>query len=332
MRERSSDESFRAVVEVLQAARSVVAVTHARPDGDGMGSMAGLARAGRAAGRRVDLIVPDEVPPQYEFLFEDRPPSGAEQFAQLAAGADAVVVLDTCSFSQLDQLADEIRHHSDKVVVIDHHTTRDEVGAVRWVDTSAAACGVMVGELLEALDWSLDAPVAEALLTATMTDTGWLRFANTDPRCLRRVATWLETGVRVDELYRRIYQSDRPERVRLMGRTLESLELHCEGRLAVMSIRADDFATTGARPDETENVVNEALRIGTVSAAVLVVEQDDCVRASLRSRGEIDVAEIAKRFGGGGHVRAAGCRQKTDLAAFKQQLVDACTEALHASE
>ena len=325
---KHSDNSFERVVAELRSARSLLIVTHARPDGDAIGSMAALARSAGQAGRTATTLVPDRLPERYGFLWKDLPVAGAERMGELSAQADRVVLLDTCAFAQLDGLEAALRACRDKVLAIDHHATRDDLAAACWIDPSAAAAGVMVAEVIEALGWPVDATTAEALLTALVSDTGWLRFANTDARCLRAAARWVELGVRTDRLYRRIYQSDRPQRLAMTARALASMELHGGGRLAAMTIRRKDFAETGARPDETENLVNEALRIGSVETAVLFVEQEDCVRVSLRSRDEVDVAELARRFGGGGHCRAAGLRAKEDVEQIKRRVLEACAAEL----
>lgn len=330
MCEKSSSESLLAAAKRLQPARSLLILTHVHPDGDALGSAAGLAESATSAGKVATIIVPGGVPARYEFVMVGQRLAGAEQLPALAAKADAIVVLDTCSLSQLGDLADKIRPLREKVVVIDHHVAPDDIGAVQWVDGSAAAVGVMVGELLEALGWPVTLRSAKALATAVLTDTGWLRFANVDRRCLAMVGRWIEAGIRPDELYRQIYQSDRPERLRLMARMLGSIELHCAGRLAVMALLADDFADTGARRDETENLVSEAFRVGSVEAAVLFVQEPEGVRASLRSRGAIDVASVAQRFGGGGHPQAAGCRGNEAIEDFKRRLIAACRQALEA--
>jgi len=325
---KSANDAFAGLVRRLSSARSILIVTHARPDGDALGSMLALAMAAEAAGLSVRLLSPDPAPPQYAFLCAGRQLAGPEQFASLAAAADLVVVLDTCAFSQLEAIADELRRLRDKVAVIDHHATADDVGSIRWIDASAAAAGVMVAELIDALGWPIDLPAAEALMTAVATDTGWLRFANTDGRCLRRAAQWLDLGVRTDRLYKKIYQADRPQRLALLARMLQTLELHADGRLAAMTIRKADFQATGALTAETENLVNEALRIGSVDTAVLLVENDDCIRVSLRSRDAINVAQVARRFGGGGHARAAGLRAKEDIDALRSRLISACAAEL----
>lgn len=316
----------------MAAARSLVIVTHVNPDGDALGSMAALARAAEQAGKQAKLIVPEDCPPRYAFLLEGLTAAGPDCFAEAADVADAVVVVDTCALAQLEDVADALAACHEKVAVIDHHATRDVVGAVQWADTTAAAAGVMVGELLDCLGWPVGRPVAEALVTAVATDTGWMRFSNTDSRSLRLLARWLDTGVQVDELYRRIFQSDRPERLRLLAAVLEGMELRCGGRLAVMTARREDFRRTGARYDETENLINEAMRIGSVEAAIMLVEQDGgLIRASLRSRGHVDVAALAQQFGGGGHARAAGCRGEGTLEDVRRRLVRAF-EAVMASK
>ena len=357
------DRLVRIVARICQS-QSLLLMTHARPDGDGLGAMAALAMTARKAGKRTALLAPDKLPDRYAFLFPDAPPAGASDFASLADAADLIVILDTCAFSQLDGLADQLRARRDKIVVLDHHATADDVGCIQWIDASAAAAGVLTAELIEALGWPIWGPSDEnvkkgqttnylkkggqtpfsksekgvsplldpatALATAITSDTGWLRFANTDSRCLACMGRLLTAGVRTDRLYARLYQCDRPERLRLMARMLGSLELHCDGRLAVMCVRKPDFAVTGALSEETENLVNEALRIGSVESSILLVENGGQVRVSLRSRDVIDVSAIAGGFGGGGHARASGIRSTLRIDELKARLIEAFIAEFHA--
>ena len=317
-----------AVADRLDRAGSMVVVTHARPDGDGLGSMAALGAAAAAAGKRVHMLVPDVRPPKYNFLFPQAPCEDPARFAAVADECDVIVIVDTCALAQLDGLGDALEARREKVVVIDHHASADDVGDLVWQDTSAAAAGVMITELIEALGWPIDLTVAEALMTAISTDTGWFRFANTDARTLHAAADLVDAGLRPDRLYRKLYQTGRPQRLKLMQRMLQSLELHCDGRLAAMTIRQADFQATGARADETENLVNQALELASVDTAILLVENTTCVRVSLRSRDAVNVADVARQFGGGGHQRAAGLRASDDIDTLKAKLISACTAAL----
>jgi phosphoesterase RecJ-like protein len=326
------------VARRLAEAGSLLVVSHARPDGDALGSMSALTEAARAAGKSVATLLPGkaEVPAAYGFLFPSDRPHGGAELGPLADAADLVIVVDTCAFGQLDGLEPALRPRRQRIVVIDHHVTRDEVGSAQWTDPTAAAAGLMVGELIAELSWPMTPVVRDALWTAIATDTGWFRFSNTDGRCLRAAAALVDAGVQVDELYRRMFQADRPQRVQLLKRMLESLELCCDQRIAAMTLRQADFAATGARPDETEDLINESLRMGCVEAAILLVETTDldgrpCVRGSLRSRGGVDVAAVARGFGGGGHARAAGFRSGEDIDALKQRLVEACQKAMGAA-
>jgi len=326
-----ADDAFARIVDLLGGCRDLLVLTHARPDGDGLGSMAALAACAAAAGKAAHTLVPDRLPTRYRFLFPDEPPAGADRFAPLAARADLIVVLDTCAKAQLGTVASGVCEYAGKVAVIDHHATADRIGAVQWLDRSAAATGLMVAEIIDALGWPVSLAAAEALTTAVTTDTGWLRFANADARALHAVAKWIAAGVRPDVLYRRLFQNDRPQRLRLMARVLQSLELFCEGRLAAMVIRNRDFDETGAMREETENLVNEALRLATVETVVLLVENPDCVRVSLRSRDAVNVARVAEAFGGGGHPRAAGIRLSGGVDDLKRRVVAACADAMNAA-
>lgn len=322
-------DARREIARRLSLAESLVALTHARPDGDGLGSMAALARAARAAGKTVQLTCLDLVPAKYAFLLEGEGLLGAGEFAGAAAGADCIVVLDTCAFSQLDRVAETLRQWREKTVVIDHHQTRDDVGFVRWCDESAAAVGVMVAEVLDRLDWPFDARTAEAAMAAICSDTGWLRFSNTDARCLKAVARCLEAGVDPAGLYRRLYESDRSQRIALIARALSTMQFHAGGRIALLQVTRNDLLQTGALPEETENLINEALRIGNVELAVLLVETaGDVIRGSLRSKKMVDVAALAETLGGGGHQRAAGFRRAGRMEQVAAESLAAALTAL----
>lgn len=318
------------IAERISQADSILCLTHIHADGDGLGSMAALASSAGAAGKSVKLFLPDQIPWRYKFLFNEAFPvlCDAERFEAMAAEADLIVLIDTCSNSQLGDLAEVVGKLREKTVVIDHHATCDDIGSARWIDTSAGAAGLMMMELLELLGFPMPLEANIALATAIVSDTGWLRFSNTDSRCLRAMAKLLEAGVHTDELYSRIYQSDRLERLRLMERLLGSMEIHSRGKLAVMSLYKSDFDEIGARHDETENLINEALRLKSVEVAVLLVENPDQIRVSLRSRERVNVARVAAHFGGGGHARAAGLRAKEDLDVLKAKIIEAVIEEL----
>lgn len=318
----SGNYSVSQAAGIIAAAGRLVITSHQRPDGDALGCLAALARAARAAGKTARVVVHDPLPGRYAFLF-DEPPAPSAEFAALAEQADRIVVVDTSSFSQLEPIAPALRQFRQKVLVIDHHLSSDDLGQT-WRDVSAPAAGVMVLELLDLLGWPTDDAIRQALLTAVLTDTGWLHHANTDRRALLAVAQ-LAQGANLNELYQRIYQTDRPARLKLLALALGRLEFSHHDQLAIMSLCLDDFARTAAAPDETEDFVNEPLRVASVEVSTILVEQPGgVIRASLRSRRKVDVAALAGEFGGGGHARAAGFRSQLPLAQVKSRLIQLC--------
>lgn len=334
----SSQDQRKAVAAALADAKRIVLTTHARPDGDALGSVLGLHLGACNAGKISRMFVLDELPRRYQFLFRDAPcpvvvENAAEAFERAAGQADRVVVLDTSSHAQMKPIAEPLAKLRDKVIVIDHHPVVEDVGALAWRDTAYAAAGVMVEELLTELGWKLTAAMAEPLMTAIVTDTGWMRYSNTDARTLQCLARMLEAGMKTDTLYARLYQSDRPERVKLLSAAMDSLELHAGGQLAMVTITAEDFARTGASQDETEDFASEPLRIAGVELAFTLIEQADTqTRANLRSRALVDVSAIARAYAGGGHARASGFRSRDPISVVRQRLLDAGTAALAAAK
>jgi phosphoesterase RecJ-like protein len=233
-------------------------------------------------------------------------------FAADAAAFGALVVLDTCSNSQLEPVA-EFLTRAPRTLVIDHHATRDAIGTRagdwRLIDESASANALILAEWALHERILLTPAIAAALLVGIATDCGWFRFSNADARTLRAAAELANRGVKLDELHAALYQQEPVAKLRLIGLLLGSLEMHANGRLAVMYVRPADFAKAGADRGMTEDLVNEAGRAAGVECTLLFCEEDNGeIRVNLRSRKQIDVAAIARIHGGGGHARAAGCR------------------------
>jgi phosphoesterase RecJ-like protein len=324
---------FDRVTAWLAPVRRPLLFSHQRPDGDALGALAAMGHALRTSGARPAVCRFEPFPPRYRFLepmaeWHDWATDGAS----LAREADAVVIVDTCALGQLAPIADYLKS-APRTLVIDHHATRDAIGErpgdLRLIDDSAGAVCLLIAEWLAAAGRAVDRPCATGLLTGLATDCGWFRFSNTDARMLAAAARLVEAGANAAEIYAAVYQQDSAPRVRLIGRMLERLELHAGGKLALLTLRGADFAATGADPNQTEDFVNEAGRLGTTEATVLLQEQPDGqIRINLRSKRYLNVAEIAARFGGGGHARAAGARLSGDFEAVVRQVVAAVSAAL----
>ncbi|MCK4851379.1 MAG: bifunctional oligoribonuclease/PAP phosphatase NrnA, partial [Phycisphaerae bacterium] len=299
-----SSIDFSEALDCLKKAQSVLISCHVRPDGDSLGSAAGMAQMLAGQGKSAEIILPSELPDRYAFLFEQEQPRVIEddwRRAQLA-GFDTVVIVDTSVRAQLEPQFEFLKSCNLPVLVIDHHLESENIGTVELLDRSASAVGLMVAELAEAWPVELSAAAAKALFTAIASDTGWFRFPNADSRTYHQAWRLLQAGVRPTEVYSSLYMRASVAKVRLMGRALDSLELFCEGRLACMSLLKEDFRQTQAVHAETEGLINESLRIGSVIAAVMLTEDENgSIRVNFRSKRQINVARIAERFGGGGH-------------------------------
>jgi len=308
-------QHFDNVLNWLTACRRPLLVSHRRPDGDALGALTAMTLTLRALGQDPRPALFETFPPRYALLRDpvrwyDWKIDGPE----LQANCDALVILDTCTWSQLEPIAAFVRA-APRTLVIDHHPTPDDIGTrpgdLRLLDDTAAATCLIILDWLRAERLPVDPPVATALLVGLGTDCGWFRYANTDTRALRAAAELSAAGVMPSAIYQAVYEQDPPARLRLVGRLLQSLELLAEGRLARMTLRRADFEAAGADDTLTEDLVNEASRLAGLEASVLFVEErDGRVRINLRSKRDLDVATIATQFGGGGHIRAAGARLK----------------------
>ena len=229
----------------------------------------------------------------------------------VTADCDSVVLLDTCALAQLEPIAGFLCG-APRMLVIDHHATHDPIGTrdgdLRLFDETACATCQIVAEWIRSRGLGYDEPLATALFTGIATDCGWFRFSNTDARTMRMAADLVEAGADVSRIYAAIYQREPPSKLRLIAHMLDHLELWADGKLAVMSLRPADFEQTGADFSMTSDLVNEAGRLASTEATILFTEEpDNTIRVNFRSKQTLDVSEIARRFGGGGHVRGRGC-------------------------
>lgn len=323
-----SSSNFQKAVELIERCGDVLITTHTKPDGDACGSVAAMYDALEGIGKKVKVLFVSEVPKWYAFLFGEKVPVLGEDVSveQLKDGKfaqpDLIVLIDVNSNNQLLKFSEYLEQNDKPVLVIDHHITNDGLGDVELVDNTAAATGLIVFDLLRYASWPITKKIAEALFVAVATDTGWFQFNNTDSRVLRCCADLIGAGVNAAQLYHDIYQNLSYKRLKLIGAMLGRLELHFDGRFATQYILQEDFKRTGASYADTENLIRECQRIGTVQAAALFVEvPDGRVKCSLRSSGAIDVREVAQKFGGGGHTLAAGVHLAGPVEKAKQLIL-----------
>ena len=287
------------VRDTLLQGHSFLLTSHARPDGDSLGSQLALAGALQQLGKQVRIINSDPAPALYAFLPDM---STIEIAAAVEDPFDAVVVLECSTLSRPGVAGLKGR----LLINIDHHADNVMYGDINWHDVSACACAEMVFELIEALGAHLTPALATHLYVAILTDTGSFRHAHITARTFeicRRVA---ETGVDAAGVAAQVYNNSSLGRLRLTGMLLDRMQLEHDQRIAVLTLNDAMLAEADCDSDDLEGIVNLPLAARDVRAVIFLKETDDGLRVSLRSKDAVDVRQVAVSFGGGGHLNAAG--------------------------
>lgn len=322
-------DDFKKAIELINKSKSWLVTSHTRPDGDAVGSMKAICEIAGQLGKDAKPILLSPPAQWYKNIFNSPVPVLGNDLKpdQLQNGSfgqfDLVIIVDTDSYVQLVQFDKWLKTSKVPVLVIDHHVTGDNLGTVEVIDSTAAATGEIVFDLFKSAGWKITPAIAEALFIAISTDTGWFRFDNTDARVMRNISSLIEFGAKPSNIHHKMFQNYSPERIKLLGKMLESLELYHDGKIALQFIMRSDFDSTGATGSDTEDFVNECQRVGSVKAVALFVElKDGGFRCSLRSDGSVDVQKIASELGGGGHKVASGVNLKGSRAEVKKLILE----------
>ncbi|MDA8083936.1 MAG: bifunctional oligoribonuclease/PAP phosphatase NrnA [Nitrospiraceae bacterium] len=304
------------LVSALRKEERYLIATHISPDGDALGSSLALAEALSSIGKKVVLYDRDPVPRNYQFL------PGWKKFSadlKKALRDDPVLVILDCNGPERAAL-EGISFR--KTIVIDHHETERNFGDLRWVEKEAAATGIMIHALIKSLGIGITPSMAGSLYTAIAVDTGTFRFSNTSAPVLRAAAELVTAGAEPNAIAEYLYETWDSRRFRLFVMAMNTME-RIDG-VAIIHVTSDMFSESGASAEDTENFANLPRRIDDVRIAAMFRQTGPGEwKASLRSKGTVNVARIAEQFGGGGHKNAAGFRIKADLATAKRLLRDA---------
>lgn len=312
----------------------VCLTTHVNPDGDGLGSEVAMLHLLRAQGVECSITNPTPTPPRFKFLLEEI--AGADKSQEAVKEmrrADLILVLDISDLGRLGMLAETVRAREVPVACIDHHLGDGALpDGPRLVDPSASATGELVYELAVANHWVVTNPAAKALYVALLTDTGGFRFSNTTPRTLRIAADLLTAGVDPEQIYLDVYANAPAGRPRLFGEALQTLVVEPEYQMAWLTVPPGALERHNVSSDDLDGVVEFARAIEGVKLALLFREASQGrVKVSLRSVGGVDVAALARRYGGGGHAKAAGLALPGTLPEVQATILAAAREYMGAS-
>jgi bifunctional oligoribonuclease and PAP phosphatase NrnA len=275
-----------------------VLTSHARPDGDAVGSVLACCEILKKMGKSAEVVLADGIPYIYRPLpFTD----SVVQSPAIQGNFDAAIILecDSVARTRLEGLEDRF------LISIDHHLSGKPFANVNWIDPTACATAEMIFRLAREASVKISPEIATCLYTAVLTDTGSFCFAGTNERTFALAQELVRAGADPVACAQHVYFTNPTSKMRLLGAALSTL--HREGELAWMHIARKDIDISGAFDEDAEGLVNYALSIGGVEVAVFFRElSDKRFRVSLRSKGKVNVAAIAERFGGGGHECASG--------------------------
>ncbi len=312
-------QDIHAIRELLAQPRRIAIVTHARPDGDAVGSSLGLAHSLRSREHQVQVVVPNAyadflawLPGQEAIIDHQKEP---EQAAQALEQAELIFCLDFNVPARLEALAQKLLRSPATRILIDHHRDPEHFTRYRWHDTAASSTAELVYTFLEQLDalsW-LNRDAAECLYVGMLTDTGSFRFSSTSPDTFRIAGLLLGYGLDIELIYERIYHTFTEDRMRFFGHSLlNKMQIFPGYRTGLIVINQQELEQYRVRTGDTEGLVNYPLSISGIVFAALIIDRGNLRKMSFRSKGQFNVDQFARdHFNGGGHRNASG-GQSTD--------------------
>lgn len=308
-------------LECLRRARRFVISGHVRPDGDCIGAQAALVRVLAAQGKEAWIYNPDPPESRFEYLTRDvtyRTYKGGDLPVH-----DVAVLLDFSEISRTGPLAAALTRAESKKVVIDHHVHHgDPWWDEAFIDTSAAATGLLVYRIAKIFDAEIDSIAAHGVFTSLVTDTGWFKYSNTDAEALAVASEMVVRGVKPSVVFNALFQQRGAEHAPAIGRLLTRTEFLAGGRLALVTQTSSE--TFDGDLVDTDEVLDILRSVRTVDVVLYLRElKDGTCKLSARSKTEFDVNALARQFGGGGHKKASGATIAGALADVREKVVAA---------
>ena len=313
------------MAQALRAHDNYIILTHRRPDGDTLGSAAGLCLGLRALGKNAWVLKNRQLTPKLapftEGLVTDTCPEHA-----------TVLSVDIASLGLLSFDAEELSLGDQIALAIDHHGSND-LNAPKLVEADRAACGEIILELLELLGVTLTEKLANALYLAISTDTGCFKFSNTTAHTHAVAAACLTAGIDGGEINRALFETKSRPRFEMERIVFDTMEFHENGAIAVAVLWRRDIDHAGADMDDLDSIASLTRQIEGVQIGITLTEKPDgTVRVSVRTTKEMDASAICKRVGGGGHVRAAGASFTCGMDEAKAEMLRVAKEQFHAAD
>lgn len=293
------------IVEKIKETKSLALVAHASPDGDAVGSTLAMALALQSLGKTVTIVSKEAAPNHLSYL------PLYEEYGTVSSLCEENQVLICLDCGNKARLSMEREGFEDIFKInIDHHVSNEHYGDLNYVDSTSASTAEIVYELMMALQVTLDKDMAKCLYTGIVSDTGSFQYPSTTAKTLTIAAKIIETGLDFSSIQRALFGTTPFKRVKLLGRGLMTLESHLDGFVSTMYLEAEDFNSLALADRDSGNIVNYGLEPMECDVSILFKEADGALRVSVRTKEQIDASALCGKFGGGGHVRAAGCNME----------------------
>ena len=305
---------FERAVSLLKEKDNVLILTHRNPDGDTLGSGFALLRVLKKLGKKARLINSDVIPSKYQYLYED---IEQEDFSE-----DFIVSVDVAERKLLgDSLIDVYENKVD--LSVDHHGTGKHFAKETYCEPDSASACEIVYLIIKALGVEIDKKIADCIYTGMSTDTGCFKYSNVTERTHILAAELISCGADHYRINERMFDTKTKGNILLQKMCLQNLAFHKDGKIAVITVTKDMLSETGTDKSDLDSIKPLTRQIEGVVVGITVKEEKDGVSGiSVRTSEEADASAICAHFGGGGHIRAAGCEIKADVKEAEKMIVD----------
>ena len=297
---------YHKILDLINQHSSFAISAHVNPDGDSIGSQLAVYSFLTDLNKHVRIFNTDSIPSNYRFL----PLSDKIEQPDTLDGysPEVLIVLDASTLVRIGGHLSKALVPEQVTINIDHHASADHFGDYNLVETSASSTCEIIYKLIQLSSAKVSYKQATALYTGIMFDTGCFRYSNSTPQVHRIAANLIDQGIEVDKIYRNVYETNPVQRLRLLTKALETVELTPDGKIVSLMVDQKMLNYTDTTLEDVDGIINQIRSIDTVEVAIMAASNTPGQsKISMRSKDYVDVGKVCAEFGGGGHARAAGC-------------------------
>lgn len=306
------------VIEAINRSKKIGITCHVSPDGDALGSSLALMQGLLKLNKEAYIMSKEFLPETFEYLpFSNEVNKNIDYILE---NTDTIIVLDCGNIDRINSNL-ELSNRDYTLINIDHHLSNDLYGDINYVNTDAAAVAEIIYEMFNIMNIEIDPDIATCLYTSLVTDTGSFKHSNTTDLTHKIAGHLINAGIDFSQIHRNIFENVKYSRIKLQGRVIENMYLIQDEKVCIMELTQAMLDEFDINNGDSSDIISLGTKIDTVEVAVLVKETEDGVKVSLRSKNIVDVRKIAEKFGGGGHIRAAGFASEKSLKEIKKIII-----------